>query len=202
MKRPSIESLYVDQASTCTPLYPGRSHKIVYASYTPHGIHCIDSYFIRRIRSGYGGLGAKEALKREIEDCPHLHKTIKDNLLDNLRDGWATYVKEPCATFVPEGSVVMIKDPEYDRPTGTAYGALSKWDGDVKQWVSRMLSDDAGALGVVEWYSADGSISVMLHDGGLITGLDRNAFCLRRISVWDREIEILEHAKVYPKYSH
>jgi hypothetical protein len=205
-RSPSVQDLYVDQAMIRTRC----EDRHIFAAYTPHGIHGIDSYFIRRIRSGYG---SRSVLKREIETCPHLHQTIKGNLLDNLCRLWQHYVKSPGMTFVPEGSIVMVKDCEYDRPVGTALGPLSKWDPVTRTYGPRMLSDYVGQLGTIEWYNDSGRLSVCLRTGyekdgliaqdiGEMSGQPYGSYFVHeRASFWDSELEVLEYAPIYPKYS-
>jgi hypothetical protein len=104
----SMEEMYLDQGGQHTNL-PGYQFA---AFYTPEGIRRIDARFVRRIQAfrdgktfteysnNYtnarynGGQPVKEvervwtdtyeSLKKDIEENPHLHPDIKENLMHNL----------------------------------------------------------------------------------------------------------------------
>lgn len=56
------------------------------AAYTPLGIQRREYGYIRRILDFKGTEEERKELEKEIRDDPHLHKVIKRNLIDNLKD--------------------------------------------------------------------------------------------------------------------
>lgn len=152
------KDLYLDQGGTDETMLFGDRLRRVVAAYTPHGIHRMDSLYIRRIRAGHG---SKRKLRAEIAANPHLHRLIKENLIENLDRLFDRYKRNPFATYIPPGSVVMIKDCEYDRDLRPRYindHVRGPYQGD-------MLSHHAGDIGYVEWYQDSGDLSVCLRSG-------------------------------------
>lgn len=92
----NFEEIYLDQAVKQTSMFDRR----ITSFYTPEGIRRMDTQFSKRIMAfkrgesytKYNWRGevdwvykdTLDGLKREIEECPHLHSTIKENLLFNL----------------------------------------------------------------------------------------------------------------------
>ncbi len=182
-RRTTIQDLYYDQAGSDEVMRFGNHLRRVMAAYTPHGIHRIDSLYIRRIQAGHG---SKRKLRAEIAANPHLHKLIKGNLIGNLDMLFDRYKRSPAATYIPPGSIVMIRDCEEDRDLRRRYlndHVRGPYKGD-------MLSHHAGDLGIVEWYEDSGDLSVCLHDGHHGGG-ERTYLGHERHSFRHHELEVL-----------
>lgn len=72
------EDIYVDQSMYCKRI----GDRTLFAPYTPDGIRVIDTMYANCIIAGVGTI---EKLTRHIQENPHLHKTLKDNLILNMR---------------------------------------------------------------------------------------------------------------------
>lgn len=85
VKKIKIEDIYVDQSQVFVKGF--KKCPNIFSSYTAYGIKCIDSEYGRRICDTQED---PKTLEKEIRNNPHLHKIIKDNLIQNL---WS-YVKK------------------------------------------------------------------------------------------------------------
>ena len=54
----------------------------MFAPYTPDGIRMLDTMYANCIMAG---VGTVEKLTKHIQDNPHLHQQLKDNLILNMR---------------------------------------------------------------------------------------------------------------------
>lgn len=188
-RRLNLDRIYLDQAMSSTRA----GDRVFTAAYTPYGIHRLDSRYIRRIQSGHG---SKAKLRAEIKANPHLHKTIKNNLIGNLDRLFDRYKRCPAMTYIPPGSVVMVKDCEFDRRVAPLY-ASDLVDGKLPEnRPSDMLSFHVGRLGYVEWYEDSGNLSVCLRSGrvgrdGLIEEGLGQYFVHERATFRHDELEVL-----------
>lgn len=182
-RRLNLDRIYLDQAMSSTRA----GDRVFTAAYTPYGIHRLDSRYIRRIQSGHG---SKAKLRAEIKANPHLHKTIKNNLIGNLDRLFDRYKRCPAMTYIPPGSVVMVKDCEFDRRLTPQYV-----DDHVRRLPSDMLGWHVGRIGVIEWYEDSGDLSVCLHDGDHGVGddgrMERTYLGHERATFRHDELEVL-----------
>ena len=77
-----MDAIYRDQA----PYHSHYGERCFFAAYTPWGISVKDTGYARRIMDFQGGEEERKQLEEEIAKDPHLHRFIKKNLIENLRD--------------------------------------------------------------------------------------------------------------------